>query len=112
MSAKVRPALTRYRIMAVVTGSFLLLLTVVTAVKYIGLAAGWEREGFTSFATLVGIVHGWIFMAYVATCAELFVRMKWPLSRLITLVLGGVVPVLSFVMERRVSREVAASLVA
>lgn len=112
MSAKVRPALTRYRIMAFVTGSFLLLLTVVTAVKYIGLAVGWEHEGFTSFATLVGIVHGWIFMIYVAACAELFVRMKWPLSRLITLVLGGVVPVLSFVMERRVTREVAASLVA
>lgn len=110
MTAQLRPALTRYRIMAMVTGSFLLLLTVVTAVKYIGQAAGWENEDFTSFATLVGIVHGWIFMVYVAACAELFVRMKWPIGRLLTLVLGGVVPVLSFVMERRVTREVAASL--
>lgn len=110
MTTKIQAALTRYRIMAFVTGSFLLLLTVVTSVKYIGLAAGWEHEGFLSFATFVGIVHGWIFMVYVATCAELFVRLKWPLGRLVVLVLGGVVPVLSFVMERRVTREVAASL--
>jgi len=111
MNSRLRSTLTRYRVMAVVTGSFLLLLTVVTAVKYIGRAAGWERDGFTSFATGVGIVHGWIFMVYVATCADLYVRMKWSLRRLLVLVLGGVVPALSFVMERRVAREVAASLV-
>ncbi len=108
--APVQGALTRYRIMAFVTGSFLLLLTVVTLVKYIGAAAGWENEGFLSVALFIGIVHGWIFMVYVLACADLWRRMKWRLGRLLTMVLGGVVPGLSFVTERRVSREVAASL--
>jgi integral membrane protein len=103
-------ALKRYRAMAFVTGSFLILLTVVTAVKYIGeAAADWENESFLSVATVIGIVHGWIFMVYVVTCADLWRRMKWRLGRLLTMVLGGVVPVMSCVVERRVSREVAAS---
>lgn len=102
--------LNRYRVMAFVTGSFLLLLTAVTLVKYIGLAFGWEHEGFLSLATAIGIVHGWIFIVYVATCAFLWMRMKWAFGRLATMVLGGVVPGMSFVMERRISREVAASL--
>ncbi len=109
-TAPVQGALKRYRIMAFVTGSFLLVLTVVTLVKYIGKAAGWEDEGFLSVALVIGIIHGWIFMVYVLTCADLWRRMKWSLGRLLSMVLGGVVPALSFVMERRVSREVAASL--
>lgn len=104
-------ALKRYRVMAYVTGSFLLLLTVVTLVKYIGeYGFAWEHDGFGAFATLIGIAHGWIFMIYVVACADLWRRMKWELKRLVTMVLGGVVPVMSFVMERRVSRQVAASL--
>jgi len=106
----VNGALSRYRVMAFITGSFLLLLTVVTLVKYIGLAFDWEHEGFMSFATVIGIVHGWIFIVYVAACAFLWMRMKWAFGRLVTMVLGGVVPGMSFVMERRVSREVAVSL--
>lgn len=108
--APVQGALTRYRVMAFVTGSFLLLLTTVTLVKYIGKAAGWENESFLSVALLIGIVHGWIFMIYVLACADLWRRMRWQLGRLVTMVLGGVVPAMSFVMERRVSREVAASV--
>jgi len=96
--------------MAFVTGSFLLLLTVVTLVKYIGMAFGWENESFLSVALVIGIVHGWIFMVYVLACADLWRRMKWQLGRLLTMVLGGVVPVMSFVVERRVSRDVAVNL--
>jgi len=105
--------LTRYRVMAYITGSFLLILTTATLVKYIGKALGWESEGFQSFESfqaVVGIIHGWIFIVYVAACAFLWMRMKWAFGRLVTMVLGGVVPGMSFVMERRISREVAASL--
>jgi integral membrane protein len=108
--APVQGALKRYRIMAFVTGSFLLLLTTVTLVKYIGDAAGWHANAFWGFATLVGITHGWIFMVYVLACADLWRRMKWSTGRLLTMVLGGVVPAMSFVMERRVSREVPVSV--
>ena len=74
-----------------------------TLLKYTVLSG---NEGFDSFATLVGIVHGWIFMVYVFTCAHLWVVKKWKLGRLITMALGGVVPFLSFFVEARVEREV------
>ncbi len=110
MTTALSGALTRYRIMAFITGSFLLLLTTVTIVKYAGRAAGWENETFLGAATLIGIVHGWIFIVYVAACFDVWRRAAWTLGRLATMVLGGIVPVMSFVVERRVSRELAASL--
>ena len=106
---KVRGALMRYKVMAFVTGTMLLLLCVVTLLKYTVLS---DNQGFVSFATLVGIVHGWIFMIYVFTCAHLWVVKKWKLGRLITMALGGVVPFLSFVVEARVEREVRGDVVA
>ncbi len=101
-------ALTRYRVMAYVTGSFLLLLTTTTLVKYIGLAVGWENETFSSVHTIIGIVHGWIFVVYFLTCVHLWLLKKWRIGRLAAMVFGGVVPVLSFVVERRIRREVTA----
>ena len=100
---KVRGVLMRYKVMAFVTGTMLLLLCAVTLLKYTVLSG---NEGFDSFATVVGIVHGWIFMVYVFTCAHLWVVKRWKLGRLITMALGGVVPFLSFVVEARVEAQV------
>jgi integral membrane protein len=110
MNQSIAGALTRYRVMAFVTGSFLLLLTVVTIIKYAGIAAGWEDPTFLAVAQWIGIVHGWIYIVYVAACFDLWRRAKWGIGRLATLALGGIVPVMSFVVERRVARDVAASL--
>lgn len=104
---KIRGALGRYRVMAFVTGSFLLLLTVNMILKYL---VGIDNESFVQFASVVAIVHGWIFVVYAATCAHLWILMRWRLGRLATMVAGGVVPALSFIVERRVRREVLASL--
>src|SRR3954447_1133698 len=98
----------RYKVMAFVTGSMLLLLCAVTLLKYTVLDG---NEGFNSFATSVGIVHGWIYMVYLFTCAHLWVVKRWRLGRLVTMALGGVVPFLSFVVEGRVEREVRAAIV-
>lgn len=103
-------ALGRYRVMALVTGTFLLVLTTTTLIRYIGQAFDWESEGFLSVHTWIATVHGWIFVVYVIACTDVWVRWKAPLRRLAAMVLGGIVPVMSFVVERRVSREVAASL--
>lgn len=103
LQQKVSGVLMRYKVMAFVTGSMLLLLCVVTLLKYTVLSGD---EGFDSFATLVGIVHGWIYMIYIFTCAHLWVVQKWKLGRLITMALGGVVPFLSFIVERRVEQQV------
>lgn len=99
--------LTFYRVMAFVTGTFLLVLTITTAVRYLG---GVGEGPFLDAHVFIATVHGWIFVVYLAACAWLWLTMKWALGRFAVMALGGIVPLLSFFVERRISREVAASL--
>ena len=55
-------------------------------------------------------MHGWVYVIYMVTCWMLWSRMKWRLGRLVNMVAGGVVPVMSFVVERKVRREVLAQV--
>ena len=106
-TAPVLAALRRYRVMAIVTGSFLLLVTVDVAVKYGGrYLLDWENEAFLTFSSAVAIIHGWIYVVYLVTAVDMWTRMKWSLGRLAYMVLGGVVPFLSFFAEKRITREV------
>lgn len=86
--------------MAYVTGSFLLLLCVEMTLKY----------GFNNGEAVLGewiaFVHGWIYILYLMTVIDLWSTLRWPLGRLAQLVLAGVVPVVSFVAERKVTHEV------
>lgn len=101
-----RPALLRYRVMAWVTGCFLLLLTVEIVLKY-GFNGGEPVLG-----TWIAITHGWIFVAYLLTVVDLWLSMRWGLAHLARLVLSGVVPLLSFWTERSTTREVQARITA
>lgn len=108
---KIMAALNRYRIMAIVTGSFLLLLTLVTLVKYIGdWVFDWTNDGFLSVALTIGIVHGWIFVVYLLTCIDLWTKKRWRFGRLVYMALGGVIPVLGFFIEIKLVREIKAEL--
>lgn len=109
--ARVRSALSRYRFMAVITGSFLLLVFVDMIVKYGGeWIFDWRNEAFLTFSSAVAIIHGWIYVIYLVTCLDLWTRMKWSLGRGFYMALGGVVPLLSFYAERRIAAEVTTSL--
>lgn len=102
-------ALGRYRVMAFVTGTLLLIVTVNVILKYI---VGIDNERYLEVASVIAIIHGWVFVIYAATCLHLWMRMKWRLGRLATMVAGGVVPVMSFIVERKVRSEVIAKLAA
>lgn len=87
--------LTRYRIMAWVTGVLLLVLVFVAMpLKYVG---GEER-----LVSIVGVMHGWLYLAYLVTAFLLAYRLRWPVSRTLLVLLAGTVPFMSFVAERRV----------
>lgn len=58
------------------------------------------------------VVHGWFYVVYLFACFRLWSMMRWPFLRFILLALGGVVPLLSFIMEMRVARDVKAYLAA
>lgn len=100
--SKDRGAFTRYRIMAFITGAFLLLLCVEMFLKYGLRLGGSEADGSAAevLGDWIAIVHGWIYVVYLVFVFDLWIRMRWTFGRLVALIAGGVVPVLSFIMER------------
>lgn len=104
--AKTRAALARYRVLALVTGVFLLVLCVEMIVKYVLRAP----DDLMAWIAWIPFAHGWIYVAYLVTVVDLWVKMRWGTGRLATMVLAGVVPVMSFVVEKKVHAEAEALL--
>ena len=123
-------ALRFYQVMAIITGTFLMLLVVEMIVAYsfgyhlilndpngfLYLAPG-RVTGLLQFELLqpttgidlskyVLIVHGWLFVIYLIACFRLWSFMRWSFPKLIVLALGGIVPVLSFVLEAIYTKQV------
>ena len=89
-------ALTRYRIIAWIVGVILLVLVLVgMPIKYIG-----DNDAVVG---VVGPIHGFLFMVYVALTFDLARRAKWPFGRMILVMLAGTIPFFSFWAERKVS---------
>jgi integral membrane protein len=104
---KARGALTRYRVMALITGVMLLVLCVEMFFKYVvPVDAVIDYMGWVPFA------HGWIYVVYLVTVLDLWAKMRWGYGRLATMVFAGVVPVMSFVLEKRVHADADAKLTA
>jgi integral membrane protein len=93
--------LTRYRVMAWVTGVLLLVLVFVAMpMKYIG-----DDERLVQ---VVGVAHGWLYMLYLVAAFLLANKLRWPLGKTLLLLVAGTIPFMSFVAERRVLREMSA----
>ncbi|MEE6288157.1 DUF3817 domain-containing protein [Georgenia sp. MJ173] len=86
-----------YRAMAMVTGVMLLLLVVEMVLVYL-VQVGPDVERWIAW---IPFAHGWIYVVYLVSVFNLWSRMRWSLGRMALLVVAGVVPVLSFVMEHR-----------
>jgi integral membrane protein len=100
-SARLDSALARYRVIAYVVGVFLLLLTVATV-----LDLGWHQP---AMASVVGPIHGVLYMVYLVLTFNLAVRARWPWKYTVLVMLAGTVPFLSFVAERSVTHRVRAA---
>ncbi len=88
----IRGALLRYRIMAYLVGTLLVVLVVVgVPLKYFG--------GNGAVVTWTGVPHGYLYMVLLVTAYDLGRRVHWPWSRLILIGLAGTVPFLSFWAE-------------
>lgn len=119
---RVRLALKLYRVTSIITGSFLLLLCLMMLLRYafgvdIELAGPFgflyldPREaiadrGGINLSTWILIAHGWFYVLYVASDFNLWSPMRWKPLRLLIMLLGGIIPLLSFILERRIHREV------
>ncbi|WP_454041236.1 DUF3817 domain-containing protein [Cellulosimicrobium sp. Marseille-Q8652] len=56
----------------------------------------------------IPFAHGWIYVVYLVTVLDLWTKMRWGWGRLATMVFAGVVPVMSFVLEKKVHTEAEA----
>jgi integral membrane protein len=101
---KARGALARYRVMAIVTGVMLLLLCVELILRYVVDVSWIDAVKWIPYA------HGWIYVVYLVTVVDLWSKMRWTFGRLVAQVLAGVVPVMSFIVEKRVHRDAEAKL--
>ncbi|MFP7762131.1 DUF3817 domain-containing protein [Marisediminicola sp. LYQ134] len=121
---RIRKALKFYRVTAYITGFFLLLLIFEMIFKYTPLQLEMELGGPGGFFALVPvdtvtafnlssailIAHGWMYVVYLFADFRLWSLMRWPFSYFITIALGGVVPLLSFIVEHFITRRATAQL--
>ena len=102
---KARGALKRYRFMAILTGVMLLILCVEMFFKYVV-----PVDVVVDYMGWVPFAHGWIYVVYLVTVLDLWSKMRWGFGRLATMVFAGVVPVMSFILEKRVHADADAKL--
>ncbi|MEU1177491.1 DUF3817 domain-containing protein [Streptomyces sp. SS7] len=95
-----KSVLTRYRVMAYVTGVLLVLLTLGVIAKYV-----LDLDGADGFTRAVGIAHGWLYVVYLVFAFDLGSKAKWPVGKQLWVLLAGTVPTAAFFVERKVTRE-------
>lgn len=93
-----RDALPFYRVMAYVTGVFLLLLCV-------GLVVRLGPAQDATLSTVVAPLHGWLYVVYLVATGLLVYQRQWKPSWAILIALAGTVPFASFVAERFVVKK-------
>jgi integral membrane protein len=109
---KAEGATKRYRVLAWITGTMLLLLCVEMILKYVFHAAGVNADGELNpvLGAWIAYAHGWIYVVYLVTVFDLWSKMRWRLGRLATMAAAGVVPVMSFILERKVHAQATARI--
>ncbi|GHD79983.1 integral membrane protein [Salinibacterium amurskyense] len=119
----IRRTLTFYKVSSIITGTFLLVLCLMMVFRY-GLGGDIELNGPSAFLTLtpkelvqginvstiILIVHGWLYVFYVAADFILWRLTRFSFLRFLYIALGGVIPFLSFFLERQVPRLVEAKI--
>ncbi|MEU7060096.1 DUF3817 domain-containing protein [Streptomyces sp. NPDC046197] len=98
-----KSVLTRYRVMAYVTGVLLVLLCLSMIAKY-----GLDISGAADFTRVVAIAHGWLYVVYLVFAFDLGSKAKWPVGKQLWVLLAGTVPTAAFFVERRISHELQA----
>ncbi|MDX6205390.1 MAG: hypothetical protein QOF39_1447 [Frankiales bacterium] len=89
--------LLRYRVMAWVVGVGLVILV------FVGVPLKYAADQ-KLVVQIVGPLHGFLYIVYLLVAFDLAVRRRWPIAKSILVLGAGTVPLLSFVVERWVTR--------
>lgn len=96
---------TLYRVLAPVVGVLLATLVFVgVPLKYLA-TQGTSMQSFGSDVTaVVGVAHGFLYMAYLVVAFLLWRWARWPIAFAILVLLAGLIPLVIFWVERSVVR--------
>ncbi|MER7571058.1 DUF3817 domain-containing protein [Streptomyces sp. NPDC126514] len=100
-----KSVLTRYRVMAYVTGVLLVLLCLCMIGKYV-----LDVDGAADATRVVSIAHGWLYVLYLVFAFDLGSKARWPVAKQLWVLLAGTIPTAAFFVERRISRELDAQV--
>lgn len=122
---RIRLVLKLFRVSAIVTGVFLLLLVVMMVARYGFLvdieysdAYGFgltpreliEERGSINVSLVILTTHGWLYVLYMALNFLLWRFTRWSFWRFVFIAFGGIIPLLSFFFEFAVPRWVRAEI--
>ncbi len=97
-----------YRTMSFVTGTTLLVLTVIVILRFVAHSLYLHLH---LVDRVVGVGHGVIlYPIYLVTCFTLMLRARLGIGTLVAMLLAGFVPGLAFYMEARVERQLRSTL--
>lgn len=95
-------ALARYRVMAYVVGTGLATLV------FVGVPLQYGAD-VPQVDAIVGPVHGFLYIVYLLAAVDLARRARFTLLQMAAMIGAGFVPLLAFVIERRVTGRVRAA---
>jgi integral membrane protein len=98
LKSSMEGALVRYRVMTFIVGSALIVLVFLGVPLQV-----WGH--FDLVAKVEGTIHGYLYLVYLFTAADVARRAHWRLGRILAVVLSGFVPFLAFIVEHRVYRQ-------
>lgn len=98
-----------YRVLAIVVGVLLTILVFVgLPLKYLTTDGTSLQQTGDTITTVVGIAHGWLYMAYVIVAFLLARRARWSLPFTLLALAAGLIPILIFWVEHRVTQRMRA----
>lgn len=99
---KLRFALLRYRVLAWVTGTGLVVL--------VGIGIPLQLFGHDVVVAIVGPLHGFVYLVYLVTALDLAIRCRWSIAGTVAVMAAGTIPFVSFYAERKVTHRVSRML--
>ena len=95
-----KSAVLRFRVMAIIAGVMSLLLCFdYMPIKYI-----FDAPDLHSAVIWIPMVHGYLYPIYILTAIQFATKARWPIMKMLGLILAGTLPIASLLAERRVVR--------
>jgi integral membrane protein len=118
---RIRRTVAVYKVSSIITGSFLMLLVLMMVLRY-GFGVDIELNGPYGFleltpkelivgvnvSTVILIVHGWLYVLYLGCDFVLWRTVRFSFLYFCFIALGGIIPLLSFFLERSVPKRMDA----